>query len=196
MRPRWIFLLLALNIIYIFIGAVCFSYLEYDHDQETTPTDELGTNIEDLIIGVLQQLTGELLIISNPYPFRTKWYCHCLPIRPFVRKLELVRTMIRQRLDLWNNQTCITGYSQLVFKIGVIDLGILAFWLRILWNPICPRDNSSQILVGITKFAPNIHPGILSAQIENESHGLWPSMSFWPFWLRNLGYLACLCDSF
>ena len=52
------------------------------------------------------------------------------------------------------------------------------FWLRILGNPACPCDNSSQVLARITKFAPNMHPGILSAGIENGS--LWP-------WLGGVG---------
>ena len=34
----------------------------------------------------------------------------------------------------------------------------------------CPHDNSSQICAGITKFAPNMHHGILSVGIEKRSH--------------------------
>ena len=37
--------------------------------------------------------------------------------------------------------------------------------------------------------------GILTAGIENGMHWPWPSRSFWPFWLRILGNLACLCDN-
>ena len=37
-----------------------------------------------------------------------------------------------------------------------------------------------------------MHPGILSAGIENGGHWPWPSKSFWPFWLRILGNLACI----
>ena len=55
------------------------------------------------------------------------------------------------------------------------------FWLRILGNSVCPPDNSSQIWARITKFAPNMQPGILSAGIENGGHWPWPSRSFWPF---------------
>ena len=36
-----------------------------------------------------------------------------------------------------------------------------------------------------------MHPGILSAGIENGGHWPWPWRSFWPFWLRILGNLAC-----
>ena len=52
---------------------------------------------------------------------------------------------------------------------------------------LCSHDNSSQVWAGITKFGPNIHPGILPAGIENGGHWPWPSRSFWPFWLRILG---------
>ena len=67
------------------------------------------------------------------------------------------------------------------------------FWLRMLGNSACPRHNS-QIWARITKIAPNMHPEILPAGIENGSHWPWPSRSFWPFWLRILGNLACLHD--
>ena len=56
----------------------------------------------------------------------------------------------------------------------------------------CPHDNSSQIWARITKLEPNMHHGILSAGIENGGRRPWPSMTFWPFWLRILGNLACL----
>ena len=36
-----------------------------------------------------------------------------------------------------------------------------------------------------------MHHGIISAGIENRSHWPWPSRSFWPFWHRILGNLAC-----
>ena len=45
----------------------------------------------------------------------------------------------------------------------------------------------SQIWAGITKFAPNMHRGILLVGIENRGHWPWPSRSFWlrilEFWL-------------
>ena len=36
-----------------------------------------------------------------------------------------------------------------------------------------------------------MHPGILSAGIENRGHWPWPSRLFWPFLLRILGNSAC-----
>ena len=65
------------------------------------------------------------------------------------------------------------------------------FYLIIIGNSACPRDNSSQTWTGITKFAPNMHPGILSAGIENGGHWPWPWRSLRPFWLRILGHLVC-----
>ena len=73
------------------------------------------------------------------------------------------------------------------------------FWLRILGNSACLRDNSSQIWAGITKFAPNKHPGILLIGIEIGGHWPWSLRSFWPFWLGILVNLACLpetCNGF
>ena len=58
----------------------------------------------------------------------------------------------------------------------------------------CTHDNS-QIWAGITKFAPNMHHGIQLVGIENRGHWIWPSMSFWPFWLRILGNSACPRDN-
>ena len=69
------------------------------------------------------------------------------------------------------------------------------FWLRIVGNLACPRDNSSQIWTGITKFTPNMHPGIFSAGIDNGGHWPWPSRSFWPFWLTIIGNLAWPCNN-
>ena len=65
------------------------------------------------------------------------------------------------------------------------------FWLSILGNSGCPWNNSSKIWGGITKFAPNMQLEILLSGIENKGHWPWPSRSFWPFWLRILGNLAC-----
>ena len=63
-------------------------------------------------------------------------------------EIRLVRTITRHRCGLKSPnlpQTCILGYSRLVLKMEVIDLRI-------------------------TKFAPNMHPMILSAGIENGGH--------------------------
>ena len=70
-----------------------------------------------------------------------------------------------------------------------------SFWLSILGNLACLRDNSSQIWGRITKFAPNMHPGILLAGIENGGHWPWPSRSIYLFWLRIIGNSACPCDN-
>ena len=53
-------------------------------------------------------------------------------------------------------------------------------------NFTCPHDNSSQIWSRITKFAPNMHLGILWAGIENGGHWPWPSRSFGHFDLKFL----------
>ena len=63
------------------------------------------------------------------------------------------------------------------------SMSFLPFWLRILGNLACPRNNSSQIWARITKFAPNVPLGILWAGIEN-SHWPWPSRSIWPFFKK------------
>ena len=69
------------------------------------------------------------------------------------------------------------------------------FWLKILGNSACPDNNSSYVWARITKFAPYMHPGILSAGIENGGQWNWPSRSFLPFCLRILGNLACPHDN-
>ena len=76
----------------------------------------------------------------------------------------------------------------LTFKV------ILTFCLRILGILACPHNNSSQVWARFNKFAPNIHPGMLLAGIENGGHWSWPSRSFWPFWLRIAGNWACPRD--
>ena len=59
-----------------------------------------------------------------------------------------------------------------------------SFWifqLRILANSACPHENSSQIWNGITKFAPNMHPDIISVGIGNGGHWPWPYGHFGHF---------------
>ena len=74
-----------------------------------------------------------LFALFTPWPIRPKGYCRCLhlSVRPSVhlsvRKLYLVRTITRHKfeLELPNlHQTCIMGYSRLLWKIGVIDLDL------------------------------------------------------------------------
>ena len=59
------------------------------------------------------------------------------------------------------------------------------------WTLPCQHDNSSHICARITQFAPNMHPGILLASVENRGHWPYPSRSFWPFCPRILGNLTC-----
>ena len=56
---------------------------------------------------------------------------------------------------------------------------------------VCPHNYSSQIWARIAKFAPNMHPRILSDGVEFRGQWPWPSWSFWPFWLTILGHSAC-----
>ena len=62
-----------------------------------------------------------------------------------------------------------------------------------LTNQRCSLATGCGIRAKITKFAPNMHPGMLSAGIENGGHWPWTSRSFWPFWLRIIGNSACPC---
>ena len=69
--------------------------------------------------------------VFTPWPFRPKVYCCCLSVhpsfRPSLRELYLVRTITHHIFELESpnlHQTCILGYSQLVLKIGVIDLDL------------------------------------------------------------------------
>ena len=128
--------------------------------------------------------------IFTPWPFRPKGYCRCLrlSVHLSICKLFLVCTITLHRFELESpnlHHACILGYSGLVLKMEVIDLDLprsfWQFWLSILGNLACPRDNSSQISTRITKLAPTMHLGILSAGIENEGHWPWHSRSFWQF---------------
>ena len=68
-------------------------------------------------------------LIFTPWPFKPKGYCRCL--RPSVRELYFVRTLIRhvfQQESLNLHQTCILGYFQLVFKIRVIDFDLQGYF--------------------------------------------------------------------
>ena len=146
--------------------------------------------------------------IFTPWPFRPKGYCRCMRLsvspsaRPSARKLYFVRTITRHRFELESpnlHQSCIMGYSRLVLKIEVIDLDLEGHFDHFdseyyeIW-PVHPMTRQ-QILPRYTKFAPNMLCGILSAGIENGGHWPWPSRSFWAFWLRILGNLACPRDN-
>ena len=133
-------------------------------------------------------------------------YCRCLrpSVRPpaclSVRQLYLVRTITRHRFELESphlHQTRILRYSCLVWKVGVIDLDLQGqfdhFDLRILENLGCPRDHSSPIWAGITKYTLGY------SELVFEMGAIDPSRSFWAIWLRILGNLACprkTCNGF
>ena len=119
-------------------------------------------------------------------------------VNPSVRKLYHVRTITCHRFELKSpnlHQTCILGYSRLLLRIGLIDLDLQGNF-----GHFDSEFLEIQLVCMITRHrfglqSPNLHPGIFSACIENKGHWLWPSRSFWPFWLRILGNLACLCDN-
>ena len=128
---------------------------------------------------VLQVLNVLLLVFFHPLAFQTEGLLLLpVPICLSVRKLYLVRTITCHRLEFESpnlHQTCIMRYFQLVLKIGLLTLnrkGILALLTQNVGNLACPSGNSSQIWAWITQFAPNMHPGILLAGIENGVH--WP----------------------
>ena len=153
-------------------------------------------------------LADNFKCIYYPWPFRPKGYCRflrlsvCPSVCPSIRKLYLCSHD--------NSSQVWAGINKFGPNMhpGILPVGIengghwpwpsrsfWPFWLGILGNSVRPHDNSSQIWPRITKFAPSMHPGILSAGIENGCHWPWSSMSFWPFWLRILGNLACLHDN-
>ena len=51
------------------------------------------------------------------------------------------------------------------------------------WRFLC--ENWSQISAEITKFAPSMYPGILSACIENGDHWTCSLRSLWPLFYKN-----------
>ena len=60
-------------------------------------------------------------------------------------------------------------------------------WDQILQRPpsICKLFLFHTIWIGITKFPPNLHHGILSAGKENGGQWPWPSRSFW-LWILGI----------
>ena len=148
---------------------------------------------------------GIIKALFYPVALLGKWILSLLLsvglyVCPSVRKLYLVFRITYHRFELdhrifTKHASCDSlswywkwGSLTLTFKV------ILVIWLSIPGNSGFLYDNSSQICAGITKFAPNIHPGILSAGICNGGHWPWSSRSFWPLWLKSLGNLACPRD--
>ena len=101
----------------------------------------------------------------------------CLTVRPPAKFTLSTRWFVED--FNWNYQISTKrAYwdTGLVLKMEVIDLDLqyhLVTWHRILGNLDCLRDNSSQISSRITKFAPNMHPRILSTAIWNGGHWPW-----------------------
>ena len=60
-----------------------------------------------------------------------------------------------------------------VTAIKSLRFALLPFWPRILRNLACLCFDSSQIWARITKFAPNMQSGILSAVIECGAYWPW-----------------------
>ena len=89
---------------------------------------------------------------------------------------------------------CYTSQTYSCYSLAFQAEGVLSLpaSVRPSVNLTWPHDNSSQILAEITKFAPNMHPGILLDGNGNSSQWPWLSRSFWPFWLRILGNSACI----
>ena len=123
-------------------------------------------------------------------------------VRPSIRKLYLVCMITQHRFELESSnlpQIYIMGYSQWVLKMEVIDYDLQGLFGRfdskLLRKLTCLHDKPSHVWTRITKFASNMHPGILSNVIENKGHWPWLSRSYWLFWLRILGNLARLCNN-
>ena len=152
------------------------------------------------------QVTDSLSTVFHPIPV-------FLPLGLSGRRVLSLPGPVRLSVCLWTFPCRHDNLSHIWARItkfapnmhlGILSAGIenrgnwlwpsRSFWpfcLRILGNSACPRNNPSQIWAGITKFAPNLHLGILLSVIENRGHSPWLSRSFWPFRLRILGYLAC-----
>ena len=74
--------------------------------------------------------------------------------------------------------TWILGYSWLVLKMEVNDRDFWPFWLKKFGNLACLRNNLQWIWARITKYAPNMHLGILSGYYWKWRSWPWPSRPF------------------
>ena len=84
----------------------------------------------------------------------------CQPVCPSVNFTLIVRAITRHRFELESqnlHQTCMGN----CLKMGGASRSFWPFWLRIQGNSACLCNYSSQIWTGTTKFAPNMHHGIL-----------------------------------
>ena len=124
----------------------------------------------------LQMLHDRLCYIFTPWPLRLNGYCCCLRLSVClsIGKLDLFRMITRPDLS-WNQQICTRHASwdtlnwywkreslTLTFKV------ILA--ILILGNMVCLHDNYSQIWARITKFAWDMHRGILTLTSGSFGH--------------------------
>ena len=142
-------------------------------------------------------------VLNNFYPkaFQDEGGIVVACVYLFVHKLYLVCTIPHYRFELESpnlHQTCILGYSQLVLKMGSLTLTfkvILAIWLRILGNLTC-LHKLQWIQATITKFVPNMHPGILSIVLKMEVIDLDLQGHFGHFDLENWLVHVITCDRF
>ena len=130
-------------------------------------------------------------IVFTPWPFRPKGYCRCPrlsacpPVRPSVNFSLFAHNSCYLS---WNHQIC-TKHAFWDFSAGIENMVLWSwhsrsFWLlqfRLIGNLACRCENLLHIWAGITKFAPNMHPGILLAGIKIKGHWPWPSKSFCHF---------------
>ena len=124
----------------------------------------------------------------------------CTSICPSVRILHLVPVQdnVSQFLA-WITKFAPNMHPPLVLKMKVTDLDLQCqfgyFDTELQEKMACLHNKLSQIWSETTKFAPNMHPGILLAGIENGGYWPWSSSSFWSVWRRILGNLVCPCDT-
>ena len=132
---------------------------------------------------------GQEFDFESFLPFQAEGFCHCLrlsicpSLRPSFRKLYLSAwkpimnfSWYRIKHAPWNTLDWYWKWRSMTLTFKV-TLAILTHDLR---NSACQCDTSSPIWSRITTFAPNMHPMILPAGIENGSH--------WPRPLRSFGH--------
>ena len=136
--------------------------------------DELNVNLPGTDVYPLDfQAQGVLSLPASAHP----------SVCPSVCKLFLV-CMTTHRFELESPhllQAYFLGYSRLVLKMEVIYLDLQGNCVHLVLEfyeiRLVRAITVSRISATITKFAPNMHPGILSAIMENGGHWPWPSRS-------------------